>query len=71
MTDDISNALSPLNPFTKTLFYFSVFLSGFFILVLEVLGTRLISPYYGSTIFVWSALISVTLAALADRKSVV
>lgn len=34
-------------------------------LVLEICATRLVSPYFGSTIYVWSASISVTLAALA------
>ena len=34
-------------------------------LVLEILGTRLISPYYGSSLYSWSALITVTLVALA------
>ena len=47
-------------------------------LAVEILGTRIIGPYYGVSIFLWSALISVTLIALsvgymiggriADRK---
>lgn len=41
------------------------FLSGANILVVELVGTRLLSPVFGSTIYVWSALITVTLAALA------
>ena len=40
------------------------FVSGALILVLEILGTRVISPYYGSSIYVWSSLITVTLASL-------
>jgi len=35
------------------------------VLILEILGTRVISPYYGSSVHVWSALITVTLASLA------
>lgn len=42
-----------------------VFLSGAAVLVLEILGTRVISPFFGATVYVWSALITVTLAALA------
>ena len=42
-----------------------LFLTGACSLVLEVLGTRLISPYYGSSLYTWSALITVTLVALA------
>jgi len=35
------------------------------VLILEILGTRLLSPYFGNNAYVWSALISVTLLALA------
>lgn len=42
-----------------------LFLTGACALVLEILGTRLISPYYGSSLYCWSALITVTLVALA------
>ncbi len=55
-----------------------VFLTGGIILVLEILGSRLVAPFYGTTVYVWSAMITVTLAALsvgyatggwlADRK---
>lgn len=45
--------------------YFTVFITGAVILVLEILGTRIIAPYYGTTIYVWSSLITVTLLALA------
>lgn len=40
-------------------------LAGGAVLVLEILGTRVIAPYYGSTVYVWSSLIAVTLASLA------
>ena len=46
---------------TQILFLLSLGLNGFFILSLEIMGARLIAPYYGSTIFVWSSLITVTL----------
>jgi spermidine synthase len=42
-----------------------VFLTGAAVLILEILGTRVISPFYGATVYVWSALIVVTLASLA------
>lgn len=42
-----------------------VFLTGGVILVLEIVGARLISPVYGSSLYVWSSLITVTLLALA------
>jgi spermidine synthase len=40
------------------------FLVGGIILVVEILGTRVVSPYYGASIYVWSSLIGVTLGAL-------
>ncbi len=46
-------------------FYLTVFVTGGVILVIEILGTRILAPFYGSTIFVWSSLISVTLGFLA------
>ena len=45
--------------------YSTVFITGFTILFLEIIGSRLISPVYGNTIFVWSSLIGVTIASLA------
>jgi len=43
-----------------------VSLSGASVLVLEILGTRVLGPFYGVSLFLWSALIAVTLAALAS-----
>lgn len=34
-------------------------------MVIELLGTRLIAPFYGASLYVWSSLISVTMIALA------
>ena len=62
----------------KYLLYFIVFVCGGAVLAIEILGTRIIGPFYGVSLFLWSALISVTLVALsigyiiggriADRK---
>lgn len=45
-------------------FYFTIFTTGAVILIVEILGTRTLAPFYGSTIFVWSSLITATLAFL-------
>jgi spermidine synthase len=45
--------------------YVVVSVSGASVLALEILGTRILGPYYGVSLFLWSALITVTLAALA------
>ncbi len=42
----------------------SSFLTGAIVLVVEILGTRVVSPYYGASVYVWSALIGVTLGSL-------
>ena len=43
----------------------TVFITGACVLVIELVGTRLLAPFFGSGIYTWSALIAVTLAALA------
>jgi spermidine synthase len=54
-------------------------LCGALVMVIEVLGSRMIGPFFGVSLFVWTSLITVTLVALAlgytaggwlaDRKS--
>ena len=51
--------------FDRTLLYLAAFLTGGAVMMIEVLGTRIIGPFYGVSLFVWSSLISVTLIALA------
>jgi predicted membrane-bound spermidine synthase len=43
----------------------TVFITGACVLIIELTGTRILAPYFGSGIYTWSALITVTLAALA------
>src|SRR5687768_14857218 len=45
--------------------YAVVAISGGCVLAIEILGTRLLGPFYGVSLYLWSALISVTLAALS------
>ena len=45
--------------------YLIVFVSGASVLAIEILGTRILGPFYGVSLFLWSALITVTLAALS------
>src|SRR5919106_787713 len=42
-----------------------VFISGAVLMALEIVGSRVLAPYFGSSIFVWGSLISVVLAALS------
>jgi len=45
--------------------YLTVFVTGATVLMLEILGTRVIAPYFGSSLYVWSSLISITILSLA------
>lgn len=45
--------------------YVVVFVSGASVLAIEILGTRILGPFYGVSLFLWSALITITLVALS------
>jgi len=45
--------------------YLAVIVCGGSVLAIEILGTRIIAPFYGNSLYLWSALISITLAALS------
>lgn len=49
----------------NTALYLTAAWSGFFVMGVELLGGRLMAPYFGSSIFVWGAIIAVFMAALA------
>lgn len=44
---------------------FIVFISGAVLMALEIVGSRVLAPHFGSSIFVWGSLISVVMAALS------
>lgn len=44
---------------------FTTFVAGAIIMVLELIGSRVIGPPFGVSLFVWTSLITVTLVALA------
>ncbi|MEO7037776.1 MAG: fused MFS/spermidine synthase [Polyangiaceae bacterium] len=45
--------------------FLTVFTTGAAVMVIEIMGTRIIGPVFGIGLFVWSALLTVTLGALA------
>jgi spermidine synthase len=47
------------------LYYFPPFLSGYIIMSLEILGFRLLAPYFGYSLYVFGALIGLILLCLA------
>lgn len=56
---------NPVTFFERIGLYITVFITGSSIMVIELLGTRMIAPFYGASIYVWSSLISVTMIALS------
>jgi spermidine synthase len=50
---------------TSILILATAVVTGAAVMMLELLGTRVIGPFYGVSMFVWSSLISVTLISLA------
>jgi len=49
---------------TRHLFYIIAIINGAAILTVEIAATRLLSPYFGASVFVWTSSISVILGAL-------
>lgn len=49
----------------RTLLNIIVFISGAVLMSLEIVGSRVLAPFFGNSIFVWGSLISVFLAALS------
>lgn len=41
------------------------FTSGFIIMSVELLGGRILAPYFGSSIYVWGSIISIFMVALS------
>ena len=49
----------------KYLFELIVFFSGAIVMILEVVGSRVLAPYLGTSIFIWTSLIGIILASLS------
>ncbi|MDD2759108.1 MAG: fused MFS/spermidine synthase [Methylomonas sp.] len=56
---------SKLATLNRSLLLFTVTLCGGAVMILELLGTRIIAPFYGASLYIWSSLIAVTMIALA------
>ncbi len=55
----------PLAALDRWLFYLTAAISGGTVMMIELLGTRVIGPYYGVSMIVWSSLLSTALLALS------
>jgi len=62
------NTAAEAGPSTRPFFAYLIITAavcGALIMVVEVLGSRVLGPFYGVSLFVWTSLITVTLVALA------
>lgn len=50
---------------TAPIIYLLAFVAGFSIMSLELLGGRLLAPYFGSSIYVWGSIITVFMLSLS------
>jgi len=49
----------------KYLLQIVVFTTGCIVMILEIVGSRVLAPYVGTSIFVWTSIIGVILASLS------
>lgn len=62
----VTHITSPMtNQKREKLIQFKVFVAGAVVMALELLGSRLLAPSFGNSIFVWGALIGVIMVALS------
>jgi len=59
------SAAEPISPGLCRYLYFTAAVTGAAIMVVEILGAKMLAPYLGTSHFVWTAQIAVTLVALA------
>ncbi len=60
-----ASAPSGVSPGLRRYLYFTAATTGAAIMIVEILGAKMLSPYVGTSHFVWTAQIAVTLVALA------
>jgi spermidine synthase len=65
VTKPAATAPAALSPGLRRFLYGTAATTGAAILVVEILGAKLLSPYVGTSHFVWTAQIAVTLVSLA------
>ncbi|MCD6337921.1 MAG: fused MFS/spermidine synthase [Verrucomicrobia bacterium] len=65
-----SQAAAELSPALRRYLYVTVLAAGAAVMIVEILGAKLLAPYFGSSHFVWTAQIAVTLLALAAGYAV-
>src|ERR1700704_3557194 len=65
-TDTASKRSSAaLYPTDSPMLYAILFISGGAVLALELLSSRIMTPYFGVSLYIWTGILSITLVALA------
>src|SRR5579859_5311190 len=54
-----------VSPGQRNYLYFTAAVTGMAVMIVEILGAKMLAPYVGTSHFVWTAQIAVTLVALA------
>jgi len=49
----------------RIIIYYMAFISGFAVMAIEMLGGRILAPWFGGTIYIWGSIISTFLIALS------
>src|SRR2546421_12302978 len=60
----ISHVAPAVRPWSAWWPLVTAFITGAVVMALEILGSRLLAPVFGNSLFVWCALIGVILAAM-------
>ncbi|MBI5773500.1 MAG: fused MFS/spermidine synthase, partial [Verrucomicrobia bacterium] len=61
----LAASASPLSVGLRRYLYFTAAMTGAVIMIVEILGAKMLAPFVGTSHFVWTAQIAVTLVALA------
>lgn len=57
--------IAPLSPGLRRYLHFTAAVTGAAVMIVEILGAKMLAPFFGTSHFVWTAQIAVTLVALA------
>src|SRR5213592_3552280 len=60
-----------MSPGLRRYLYFTAAVTGAAIMIIEILGAKMLAPYVGTSHFVWTAQIAVTLVALAASIAII
>ena len=62
---DPAHSAAPNSPAPSRYLYFTAAVTGAAIMIVEILGAKMLAPYFGASHFVWTAQIATMLVALA------